>query len=142
MTTTPPPPTPAKRDQAEQRKAQYRVTHWPEYDRALVARGNLTVWFDDDCLRNDWHPAPTGRRGGPCRYSEVAIQTLLTLKVLFPLPYRMVEGFGRSLVAMLGVDLPIPDHTHLSRRAKMLTVAMPRRAAPRGRAISPSLPRG
>ena len=88
-----------------------------------MARGNLTLWFDDDFLRHHWHPAPTGRRGAPCRYSEVAIQTWLTLKVLFQLPYRLVEGFGRSLVTMLGVDLPIPDHTHLSRRAKTLTVA-------------------
>ena len=126
MTThSQPPPT----DQPEQLKAQYRVTNWPEYDRALVTRGHLTLWFDDDLLRHHWHPAPTGRRGAPGRYSEVAIQTLLTLKVLFQLPYRMVEGLGRSLVTLLGVDLPIPDHTHLSRRAKTLTVAVPRRAA-------------
>ena len=134
MTTTPQPPTTDKR---EQPKAKYRVTHWPEYDRAWVARGKLTWWFDDDFLRHHWPPAPIGRRGAPCRYSEVTIQTLLTLKVLFQLPYRLVEGGGRSLVTMLGVDLPIPDHAHLSRRAKTLTVGMPRRAttAPRHLAI-------
>ena len=62
---------------------------------------------------------------------------LLTLKVLCPWPYRMVEGFGRSRVTLLGVDRPIPDHTHRSRRAKTLTVGMPRRAttAPRHLAI-------
>ena len=126
MTTSPQPPT---TDQSEQPKAKYRVTHWPESDRAWVARGKLTLWFDDAFLRHHGQPAPTGRRGAPGRYSEVAIQTWLTLKVLCPWPYRMVEGFGRSRVTLLGVDLPIPDHTHLSRRAKTLTVAVPRRAA-------------
>ena len=28
-------------------KQRYRVTNWSEYDRALVNRGNLTIWFDD-----------------------------------------------------------------------------------------------
>jgi hypothetical protein len=27
------------------RRQRYRVTNWPEYDAALQARGNLTVWF-------------------------------------------------------------------------------------------------
>lgn len=134
MTTSPQPPT---TDQSEQPKAKYRVTHWPESDRAWVARGKLTLWFDDAFLRHHGQPAPTGRRGAPGRYSEVAIQTWLTLKVLCPWPYRMVEGFGRSRVTLLGVDRPIPDHTHRSRRAKTLTVGMPRRAttAPRHLAI-------
>ena len=33
------------------KKAKYRVTNWPEYDRALVQRGSLTVWFDAEFLR-------------------------------------------------------------------------------------------
>ena len=53
MTTSPQPPT---TDQSEQPKAQYRVTNWPEYDRALVARGHLTLWFDDDLLRHHGQP--------------------------------------------------------------------------------------
>ena len=128
MTTNLQPPTTDQYDQTEQPNTPYWVTHWPEYDRALVARGNRTLWFDDDVLRHHWQPAPTGRRGAPGRYSEVAIQTWLTLKGLFQLPYRLVEGFGRSRVTMRGVDLPIPDHTHRSRRAKTLTVRMPRRS--------------
>lgn len=83
MTTHSQPPTTDQLEQPEQPKTQYRVTHWPEYDRALVARGHLTLWCDDNFLRHHWHPAPTGRRGAPGRYAEVAIQTLLTLKVLF-----------------------------------------------------------
>ena len=61
------------------------------------------------------------------QYSEMAIQTMLTLKAVFRLTYRSVEGFGRSLVQLMGLDLRIPDHTSLSRRAKTLTVVIPRR---------------
>lgn len=112
--------------EATTEKVQYRVTNWPEYDRALGQRGNLTIWFDEVCLRERWRPAPTGQRGAPFRYSDAAIQALLTLKAVFDLPYRMVEGLAGSIVRLLGVALSIPDHTLLSRRAKTLTVQIPR----------------
>jgi hypothetical protein len=113
---------------AKTEKAQYRVTNWPEYDRALVRRGSLTLWFDDVFLNERWRPAPTGRRGAPFRYSDTAIQALLILKAVFDLPYRMVEGLAGSIVRLLGLTLSIPDHTLLSRRAKTLPVEIPRRA--------------
>ncbi|MCB1768854.1 MAG: hypothetical protein KDJ31_03990, partial [Candidatus Competibacteraceae bacterium] len=50
--------------QAAPQKVQYRVTNWPEYDRALVRRGRLTIGFDEKFLREHWRPAPTGRREG------------------------------------------------------------------------------
>jgi hypothetical protein len=108
-------------------KAKYRVTNWPEYDRALVQRGSLTIWFDEAFLRERWRPAPTGRRGAPFEYADIAIQALLMLKAVFNLPYRMVEGLARSIVRWLGLELSIPDHTVLSRRAQTLTVNIPRR---------------
>src|SRR5512147_117861 len=113
---------------AKTEKVQYRVTNWPEYDRALVRRGSLTLWFDDVFLNERWRPAPTGRRGAPFRYSDTAIQALLVLKAVFDLPYRMVEGLAGSIVRLLGLTLSIPDHTLLSRRAKTLRVEIPRRA--------------
>lgn len=113
-----------------EKKPQYRVANWPEYDRALVQRGSLTVWFDEDFLRNHWTPPGTGQRGAPRLYSDAAIQALLMLKAVFGLPYRALEGFARSLARLMGVDVPIPDHSHLSRRAKALRVEIPRRAHP------------
>lgn len=107
-------------------KIQYRVTNGPEYDRALVQRGDLTIWFDEGFLRERWRPPPTGRRGAPFQYSDAAIQALLTLKAVFDLPYRMVEGLTSSIVRLLGVARSLPDHTLLSRRAKTLTVPIPR----------------
>jgi hypothetical protein len=61
-------------------QAAYRTTNWPAYDRALVARGDITFWFDPEALEPHWTPEPTGKRGAPLRYSDGAIQTLLVLK--------------------------------------------------------------
>ena len=109
-------------------KIQYWVTHWPRYDRALVERGSLTLWFDEAFLQSHWQPAPTGKRGAPFRYSDEAMQALLGLKAVFDLPYRLVEGLAGSIVRCLGLALPIPDHSLMSRRAKTPRVQIPRRA--------------
>lgn len=120
-------PTPASTEPSES-KAEYRVRNWSDYDRALVQRGSLTVWFDEAYVREHWIPAGTGKRGAPWVYSDLAIQLLLVLKAVFHLPYRALEGLARSLMQLLGLDLPVPDHTHLSRRARTLQVTIPRRA--------------
>jgi hypothetical protein len=120
-------PTPASTEPPES-KTEYRVRNWPEYDRALVQRGSLTVWFDEAYIKEHWTPPGTGKRGAPWVYSDLAIQRLLVLKAVFHLPYRALEGLARSLMQLMGLDLPVPDHTHLSRRAKTLQVTIPRRA--------------
>jgi hypothetical protein len=108
-------------------KYRYRVTNWAEYDRALVNRGNLTLWFDEQHIAESWTPPRPVGRGKPGSYSDVAIQTCLTLKTLFRLPYRATEGLLKSLMRLCALNLPVPDHTHMSRRAATLEVKIPRR---------------
>jgi hypothetical protein len=55
-------------------RAKYKVTNWPEYDAALVRRGNLTVWVTDEAIAA-WHAPATGKRGGQLTYSDLAIET-------------------------------------------------------------------
>ena len=86
---------------AARKKESYRITNWGEDDRALVERGNITVWLEKEAVEKNWTPQPNGKRGGQWRYSDWAIQTLLMLKVVFHLPYRALEGFGRSLMQLL-----------------------------------------
>lgn len=109
-------------------KAKYHLTNWPEYDRALVKRGSLTVWFNRDFVDANWRPTPNGKRGAPFKYSDAAIQTLLMMKMVFGLTYRSLEGFARSLVVLMGLGIDIPDHSHMARRAKTLQVRIPRKA--------------
>ena len=92
-----------------------------------MARGNLLLWFDDEFIRQHGQPAATGQRGVPMKYSDQAIQTLQVLKAVFKLTYRSLEGFARSLMTLMGLDHEVPDHSHLSRRAQTLQIAIPRR---------------
>jgi hypothetical protein len=108
-------------------KHKYRVRNWPEYDRALAKRGDITVWFDEDAV-GTWTPPRTGRRGGQCRYSNLAILTALTLRMVFHLPLRQTEGFLSSILGLMGLDLTSPDHTTLSRRNRDVNVPRPNRA--------------
>ena len=62
-------------------------------------------------------------------YADIAIEAALTIRMVFHLPLRQTEGFLRSLARMLEVELPIPDHTTLSRRLKTLRVIGFRRLA-------------
>jgi Transposase DDE domain len=55
-------------------------------------------------------------------YSDLAIQTVLTLKVLFKLPFRAAQGLAMDLMQIIGLDLPCPNYSTLSRRAKTLKV--------------------
>ena len=55
-------------------KTKYRVSNWAEYDRSLVERGSVTLWFSADALA-EWMPVPSGRRGGQRKFSDVAIET-------------------------------------------------------------------
>jgi hypothetical protein len=66
----------------------------------------------------------TGQRGGQRKYSDLAIETALVLRLVFHLPLRQAEGFLRSVFKIMGLDLAAPDHTTLSRRSRDLDVEL------------------
>ena len=103
-------------------KARYKVANWPEYDRALQQRGSLTVWVTPEALAG-WQPPPTGQRGRPRDYSDVAIETGHLLRLAFGRPWRQTEGLLRSITALLGIGVGVPDHTTFSRRSPGLALA-------------------
>ena len=67
-----------------------------------------------------------GTRGGQWKYSDLAIETALTLRLLFHLPLRQAEGFLQSLFRTTGIELSAPDHTTLSRRGQLLDLTLRR----------------
>ena len=113
-------------------KTKYRVGNWPAYDRALVQRGDVTLWLAPEAIAR-LETAGVGKRGGQLQYSDVAIETALTLRLLFHLPLRQTEGFLRSIFGMLCLDLSAPEHTTLSRRAQGLNLTL--RRVPTGTGI-------
>src|SRR5215204_1334071 len=106
-------------------KQRHRVTNWAEYDAGLRARGSLTVWFTPEAVAA-WAAAPRTTRGGQASYSDLAIATTLTLRAVFRLALRQTEGLIGSVLQLLDLDLPVPDHSTLSRRAETLAVPRPK----------------
>ena len=106
-------------------RQRHRVTNWPAYDAALRGRGSLTIWFTDEAVAA-WQAEPRTTPGGQPHYSALAITTALTLRTVFRLALRQTEGLIGSILQLLGLDLAVPDHSTLSRRAETLEVARPR----------------
>ena len=111
-------------------RQRHRVTNWPDYDNALRQRGSLAVWFTEEAIAA-WRAEPRTTRGGQPHYSDLAIATRLTLRAVFRLALRQAEGLIGSIIRLLGLDLAIPDHSALSRRAETLErVRAPANAEP------------
>ena len=100
------------------------VTNWAAYDAALRRRGSLTVWFTDEALAS-WRAARRTTQGGQPHYSALAITTALMLRAVFRLALRQTEGLVGSILHLLGLELPVPDHSTIGRRAR--TVKLPAR---------------
>jgi hypothetical protein len=121
---------PKRKQTQTRRKGLYRVRNWSEYDQALVQRGSITFWLTDD-FEQTWLYKGEKQRGSQFDYSDKAIEIMLTIKEVFHQTNREVEGFVHSLFEMMYVNLPVPDHTTLSRRGKTLKVKLPRRTSGR-----------
>ena len=93
---------------------------------AQAPRLAVLIWFDPSMT---WEAAPTGKRGRQPSYSDAAIQTCLTMKVLFGMALRQTTGFVESLLRLIGLDWAVPDFSTLSRRQKTLAVNIPYRGS-------------
>jgi IS5 family transposase len=105
------------------KKTQYRIRNWPAYNAALIGRGSLTLWGDDEAIRSWRYTGPT-QRGAQYRYADAAITCVLTLRAVYHLALRAAEGLAQSVFALLEVALPVPSYSTLSRRAAEVAVAL------------------
>jgi hypothetical protein len=96
---------------------KFEVTNWPEYEAGLRERGSLTLWLTPEAVVG-WAAPRRKTRGGQPRYSDLAIETALTLGLVFGLRLRQAEGLLGSLLQLMGLALAVPDRTTLSRRAQ------------------------
>ncbi|NSL85538.1 IS5 family transposase [Chitinophaga sp. Mgbs1] len=101
-------------------KDKYKVRNWQDYNRGLKKRGEISLWLNKEVLAG-WEDNEKGsNRGRPCVYSDLAIETCLTIRKVFNLALRQCEGFLVALFRSLKIDLPVPDYTVLCRRASQL----------------------
>ncbi|WBX37085.1 IS5 family transposase [Acinetobacter schindleri] len=99
----------------------YRTTNWSSYNRALINRGNISIWFDPG---TQWYAQPKGKQGRNQTYSDTAIQYCLMIRSLFRLSLRMATGFVQSLIKLCGLDWTAPDYSSLCRRQKHIDIAI------------------
>jgi hypothetical protein len=69
--------------------------------------------------------ALSGKPGASRYYSDLAISTVATLKAIYHLAGRQCQGFVESIFELMGIDLPVPDHSTMSRRLGHLSIQMP-----------------
>src|SRR3712207_2686662 len=98
-------------------QARYRVRNWREYETGLKRRGDLTLWLEEAAIAG-WQAPRRTTPGGQAWYSEVAIELVLTLRLVFRLALRQAEGFAASVLRLLGQALRVPDHATLCRRGR------------------------
>ena len=103
----------------------YRIHNWSRYNAGLKQRGSLTFWLSEDVIDGWLEETLTGRRGASPTYTDLAISTFEILKSVYGLAGRQTEGLMSSLFELMGVELPIPEHSTVSRRKGKLSVTLP-----------------
>ena len=102
--------------------------NWSKYNDSLVNRGSLTLFISKDFAK-DWYVRSDEnspkKRGGQAKYTETAITSLLSLRFVFKLPLRAIEGLAKSLVSMIGLDINVPDYSTLSIRLRDMKIKLP-----------------
>lgn len=106
-------------------KPQYRIRNWSEYNAGLKARGSLTFWIEESVLGQWVVEELSGKPGASVLYSDLAIQTMATVKAVYRLAGRQCQGVLESIFEVMGIELPVPDHSTLSRRLGQLSIELP-----------------
>ncbi|WP_425667491.1 IS5 family transposase [Vibrio tubiashii] len=103
-------------------KPRYKTTNWKHYNQALINRGSLTFWIDEEAVQQ-WTQIKQGNRGRPRLFSDLAITTALIVKRVFSLPLRGLQGFINSIFKLAQLPLSCPHYSCISKRAKTVNVA-------------------
>jgi len=95
---------------------------WKETDERLIRRGELIL--DLESLKNhdkELENMNEGRPGPRYKLANSYIQLLTTIRYLYSLPYRQLEGYTRILHRLVP-DLPHGDYSGLRKRILRLPV--------------------
>jgi len=112
------------------KKDKYRIRNWRQYNQSLVNRGSITFWFDEQAISKWYSVERLGSPGRPDTYSDDTIRCGLLIKAVFRTALRALQGFLRSIIEILGLDLVCPHYSVFSRRAKGLKIPLRRLLKP------------
>ena len=97
-------------------KQKFKITNWQTCNKALINRGSLILWLDESAIQAWYDNAKPSSRSHPQHYSD------MTIKRVFRLTLRAVQGFIDSLFKLMKVPLRCPDYTCVSKRTKTVNV--------------------
>ena len=103
-----------------QTQKTYKIPNWSDYNKALIQRGSINIWIEEKSLKKWYSSSHTCLAGRPETYSDDAILMLLMVREVFKLTLRSLGGFTKSLFELMGLNLPVPSYTQISRRAQTL----------------------
>ncbi len=61
---------------SDKSKVKYQLLNWSSYNKALVNRGDITIYFDDEVL-DEWYCDLPAQRGAQPVYSDLTFGKLL-----------------------------------------------------------------
>lgn len=103
---------------------RYRLSNWGQYNTALINRGSLTFWIDQDSLKTWVNQEQSGKPGASDYYSDHAITAILMIGTVMQQALRQTQGLAGSILRLLGSDLRVPNYTTLCRRRKRLGISL------------------
>ncbi len=104
-------------------KPFYQTTNWKQYNQALINRGSLTFWIDEEAIANWQAQTKQGKKGRPRLFSDLSNTTALMVKRIFAMPLRALQGFINSVFQLAKVPLVCPHYTCISKRAKTVNIS-------------------
>lgn len=105
----------------KKKKNNYRIRNWSDYNAGLEKRGSITFWIDEEVIEKWENQEKTGKRGASNYYSDIAIETVVVVKSIYHLAGRQAVGFVKSVMALMKIDLRVPNHSTVSRRLSKLS---------------------
>lgn len=103
---------------------KYKIKNWSEYNKSLIERGSITLWFNEETVSKWYNKSHTGAKGRPQIYSDDAILCALLIRTYYNKPLRALVGFLLSIVSLLKLSLKVPSYTQICRRAQELHKAL------------------
>jgi hemolysin D len=103
----------------------YKVRNWSEYNKGLQQQRGLTFWLEEKVIAQ-WLQGNKHRKGRASqKYSDIAIATFETMKLVYGLSGRQTKGFLSSIFTSMEIDLPVPEYSTVSKRKGKLQVELP-----------------
>lgn len=102
--------------------SRYKIKNWSQYNRSLIGRGDITLWFSPDAKLMCEPGEEPPKRGGQQQYTDAYIEMCCMIRQLYSLAFRQTQGTVLSIVRMLGLTIKVPCYTQICRRMKSLNL--------------------